>query len=115
MSLLPQSLQGGGVLPQVRLRPNQNEGSAAGVVLDLRKPLGPYIVEGGAGGDGEAHQKHVCLGVRQRSQSIIILLTGCIPQTKVDWLVVHHHIRTIVIEHSWNILSREGVGGIRDQ
>ena len=36
-------------------------------------------------------------------------MTGCIPQTQVDRLAVHHHVRGIVVEHGRNILAREGI------
>lgn len=42
--------------------------------------------------DAEANQEDVGLGVRKGPQTIVIFLTGSIPEAKVDHFAVHHHI-----------------------
>lgn len=46
----------------------------------------------------ETNEEHISLGVRERTQSVVIFLTSCIPQTQVDWLSVNHYIGRVVIK-----------------
>ena len=73
------------------------------------------------------------LRIGEGPQSVVILLSGCVPQTKVDrpaihllgrWVIsftrdlivlIYHNIGRVVVEDGWNILSREGIGCVTDQ
>ena len=48
--------------------------------------------------EGKADEKHVGLGVGEGSQTIVIILTGRIPETQVDGLSIDHHISRIIIK-----------------
>ena len=73
--LLPrQLLQHLGVIPQVDLGADDEAGHARTVVADLREPFLLYVLEGGWRCYTKAHKKHVRLRVRQRPESIVILL-----------------------------------------
>lgn len=65
---------------------------------DLQTYLRLDVVERGRADDREADQEHVRLGVRQWSESVVILLSSGIPQTQADGLTVHHHACRIVVE-----------------
>jgi len=57
--------------------------------------------------DGEAHQEAVGAGVRQRPQTVVVLLARGIPQSQVDGLVVHHHHRAVVVEHRGRVVAHK--------
>jgi len=55
------------------------------------------------------------LWIRERSESIIVLLPRCIPKAEADWHAIHHHRSRVVVEHCGDILLGEGIGGVRDE
>jgi hypothetical protein len=85
------------------------------VVVDLRVPLGLDVLEGGGGDDGKACQEDVCLGVRKRAKAVVILLSSGVPETQVNGFVVHHHVGRVVVKHGGDVVTREGVGCVRDE
>jgi len=103
------------VVTQIALGANQDDGHARGMVLNLGPPFRLDVVERSGADDGEANQEDIRLRVREGTQSVIILLAGGIPQTQVDGLAIHHHVRGVVIKHSGNVLARERVGSVRDE
>ena len=112
-SLLLQLVDGLLVLPQVELGADQDYGDLGAVVAHLRVPLGPHVLEAGWVDEGEADEEDIlrgdktavgltagggestavrathCLGVGERAQSIVVLLTGRVPQPQVDRPPVH--------------------------
>ena len=48
------------------------------MVVDLGEPLLADVLEGGGGGDGKADEENVGLGVRERSEAVVIFLSGSI-------------------------------------
>lgn len=95
--------------------------------------LGLDVVERGRANNREADEEHVGLRVGQRAQTVVILLTGSIPETQADGLAIDHDIGGVVIEpaelgqsrpqsnkilesvHCRDILAGEGVRRVRDQ
>lgn len=80
--------------------------------------------------NGEADEEHVRLGVRERAQSVVVLLAGRVPQPQAYGLAVDHDICRVVVEagrvssrvvqrgagvHGGDVLAREGVGRVRDE
>ena len=61
--------------------------------------------------DREADEEDVGLGVRERAETVVILLTGSIPETQVDGLAVDHHVGAVVVKHSRDVLAVVGEGG----
>jgi hypothetical protein len=76
-----------GVIAQIGLGADDQAGNTGAVVVDLREPLFPDVLKGGRGGDGEADQEDISLGVGQRAQAIVILLTGGIEETESVGLI----------------------------
>jgi len=90
-ALLSQALQGSRVLSQVELRTNEDNWDGRSMVVNLGEPLCANVVKRRRRNDGEADQEDISLGVRERTQSIIILLSCGIPQTQADRLAINHH------------------------
>lgn len=72
---------------QIDLGADNEAGHAGAVVVDLGEPLLLDVFKRRGRGDGEAHEEHVGLGVTQRSQSVVIFLTGGVEQTEGVGLV----------------------------
>jgi len=81
-------------------------------MLNFGIPLGSYVVEARRRDDRKAYEEDVCLGVRERSQSIVVFLTGGIPQNEENGLEIHHETDGVVIKDCGDIFSRESVCGI---
>ena len=60
--------------------------------------LGLDVIERRRADDGKADQEDISLGVGQRSESIVILLTSSIPQTQANRSTIHHNTRSVVIK-----------------
>ena len=57
------------------------------MVMNLWEPLLTDVLEGGRRGYREADQEHVCLGIREWTKPIVILLASCVEETERIWLV----------------------------
>lgn len=68
-------LDHGLIIPQINLRSYDETGHSRAVVMDLWEPLLLDVFKGGGRGDREANEEDIGLGVREGSQSIVILLT----------------------------------------
>lgn len=75
------------VVAQIGLGADDQAGDTGAVVVDLGEPLFPHVLKGGRGGDGEADQEDISLGVGQWAQAIVILLTGGIEETESVGLI----------------------------
>lgn len=53
--------------------------------------------------DGEADEDDVRIRVGERSQSVVILLTGSIPKSQLYMLSVDLDVRDIVLEDRWHV------------
>lgn len=60
--------------------------------------LGADIVKRRRADDGKANEKDVGLGVGQRAKTLVILLTGGIPETQADGLAIDHDAGRVVVE-----------------
>lgn len=133
--LLAQLLDGVLVVAQIELRADQHDGHLCAVVGHLREPLCRHVLncvheknkdkkvkrqgenvkkqKGGRGlqqtgrraDDREADEEDVSLGVRERAETVVIFLTGSIPETQVDGLAIDHHVRAVVVKHSRDVLA----------
>jgi hypothetical protein len=68
------------------------------VVLDLGDPLAADIFEGGRINEGEGDDEDVGARVGEGTQTIVVLLTGRIPETETHGLSVAHGIGGVVIK-----------------
>lgn len=95
--LLLQPLEHLGVFTQIELGSDEHDGHIGTVVPQLGHPFGLNVVVRGGVHHREACQEDVCVRVGQRSQTIVVLLAGSIPQTERDGLVVPHDVGIVVI------------------
>ena len=61
------------------------------------------IVKGIWGVDREADQDDVGVWVGQWTKTIVILLTGGIPQGQLDVLAINLDVGDVVLEDGWNV------------
>lgn len=67
-----------------------------------------YVVERVGRVDGKANQDNVGVGVRERAETVVILLAGGIPEGELDVLAVDLDVGDIVLEDSGDIDLRGG-------
>lgn len=67
---------------QIDLSANNQAGDAGAVVVDLGEPLLADVLKRGGRCDGEADEKDIGLGVRKRTQTVVILLSSGIEKSK---------------------------------
>lgn len=104
------------------------------------KYLGFDVIKRRRADDGEADKEDIGLRIGQRSETVVILLAGGIPQTQANRSTIHHHTRGVVIEagksvnmasdkrggqrekgsgagyeHGWDVFPGEGVGCVGNQ
>ena len=140
--LLSERLLGRLVVPQVEFCANEDDGYTRRVMIYLWVPLASvsvrlssrgrmrlylclYVIERWRANNGKADEEDIGLGVRKRSQPVVILLSSSIPQSQAYWLSVYHDICGVVIEarrvnssflgerrhvHCRDVLAGEGVG-----
>lgn len=68
------------VLPEVRLRPHQDDGRLGAVAPDFGNPLLTHVLEGRGADDAEAQQEDVRVGIAQRPELVKFILhrtTSC--------------------------------------
>eukprot|EP00981_Chlorochromonas_danica_P012611 scaffold5218_cov150-Ochromonas_danica.AAC.3 len=85
------------------------------MVLDLRIPLVANVLEGDIGIECETNEENVSLRVAKRTQTVIIFLSGRIPQANINRLGVHHDTGRIIVKDRGDILLRKGICGVTDQ
>jgi hypothetical protein len=57
------------------------------------------VLKGRRADEREANQEDIRLRVRQRSETVVVFLPGCVPQAEGDRLAVDHDISGVVVEH----------------
>lgn len=62
-----------------------------------------YIGEGRSLINGKANQNDISLGIRERSQSVVVFLACSIPQRQLDRLVIELNTCNIILKYSGNI------------
>lgn len=68
-------LHDAGIVAQIDLGSNDQAGHAGAVVVNFREPFFFDVFKRRWSGDAEAHEENIRLGVRERTQTIVILLT----------------------------------------
>ena len=97
--VLGQLLDGGGVVAQVDLRADQQEGRLLAVVRDLGHPLLFDVLERRRRHHREADEEDVRLRVAERPQPVVVLLAGRVEQAQRVRLAADHHRHRVVVEH----------------
>jgi hypothetical protein len=72
---------------QIELGTDDQAGDARAVVVDFGEPLLADVLEGGRRDDREADEEDVGLRVRERAETVVVLLTGSVEQSKSVRLV----------------------------
>lgn len=70
------------VIAQIGLGTDDQAGNTGAVVVDFREPLLANVFKGRRGGDGKADQEDIGLGVGERTETVVILLTGGIEEAQ---------------------------------
>ena len=113
--LLGELLNGLLVAAEIDLGADKDDGGGGAVVADLRDPLGAHVVKGRRAHNAEADEEDVGLRVRQGSQTVVVLLAGRIPETKVHRLAVDNKVGAVVVKHCRDVLAGERVCRETDQ
>lgn len=77
-----------GVVAQVDLGATEHDGRVRTVVSYFRYPFVGDVGECARTDDAEADEKHVRLGIGQRPESIVVLLTSRVPEAQANCYVV---------------------------
>ncbi|GMR49156.1 hypothetical protein PMAYCL1PPCAC_19351, partial [Pristionchus mayeri] len=104
-----------GVVAEILLVADQDDGDIRAEVTHLGRPLLGDILERVGRVDGEAHEDHVRVGVRERSQSVVVFLPRSIPQRQLHLLSIDLDVCDVVLEDSGDVPVRELVLGEDDE
>jgi hypothetical protein len=77
------------------------------VVVNLGEPLLANVLKRGGGCDAKADEEDIGLGVRERAQSVVILLTGGIKQSESVGLVADPVVRDEIISYPDSYISQQ--------
>lgn len=97
---------------QIELGTDNQARDARAVVVDFGEPLLADVLKGSRRDDGEADEEDIGLRVRERTETVIILLTGSIEESEGVGLVSNHDSNSIVVKDSRHILGGELVGRV---
>lgn len=92
------------LITDIDLAADQNVGCAGEVVDDFGVPLLGDGVEGELAGSGKDQQHHIGTWITERSQTIIVLLTGRIPQVEKDRVPFALLIAPVVLKNGGHVL-----------
>jgi len=104
-----------GVVSEILLTSNKDDGEVGAEVEDFRDPLLLHVVQGIGRVNGEANQDNMGVGIREGAETVIILLTGRIPQGELDVLSVNVDIGDVVLENGRDVDLRESSLGEDNQ
>ena len=108
LARLAQLLNNLGVSSQILLASDKDDGQILAEVEHLRDPLLLDVVERVGRVNSEADQDHVAVGVRERSQSVVVLLAGGIPERELDVSSVNLNVRDVVLKDGGDVDLGEG-------
>ena len=102
-------------MSKVGLGSNQQEFRVGAVSHQLWVPFGSNIFVGSGGNHREENQKDIGLGVGEGPKTVVVFLTGGIPETEVKGSSINHQIGRIVIEYGGDVGIRECIGCVGKQ
>jgi hypothetical protein len=88
-----------GVVAEVNLGADEEEGGLGAVMPDLGDPLLFHVLKRRRGHDRVADKEDVCLRVRQGAQAVIVLLSCRVKEAECVGLSTNHHRHRIVVKH----------------
>jgi len=115
LSLFPELCDRLWVVSEVDLGPDEDDAGCGAVVLHFRPPLGADVLVRCGVRDAVADEENVRLRIAQRTETVIVLLSGSVPKTEGDGLAVHHHVRCVVVENGRNVCRGERVARVADK
>jgi hypothetical protein len=62
------------------------------------KYLGQDVVKRRRADNGKANKEDISLRIRQRPETVVIFLSGSVPQAQANGLVVNHDICRVIVE-----------------
>jgi len=104
---LPQFFGHPWITSEILLARDQDYRKARAEVHNLRDPLLLNVVQRVRGVNGETDQDNMGVGVTERAETIVILLSSRIPQGELNVLSIYFDIGHIVLKHSGYINLRE--------
>ena len=97
-----------GVMSQILLATDEDDGQVLAEVEHFRDPLFLHVVERIGRVDGEADEDDVRVWVRERAQTVVILLTGGIPERELYMTSIDLDIGDVVFENGGDVDFGEG-------
>lgn len=76
-------------------------------VTQVTTNLGLHIVQRVRWVDSKAYQQHMCLGICQRSQPLVIFLACCIPQCQLHGTPVYSAVGDVVLKYRRHLVESE--------
>lgn len=99
----PQLIDSLGVIPEILLAAHKDDGETRAEVKNLGDPLLLNVVERIGRVDGEADEDDVGIRVGEGTESVVILLSGGIPEGELDALAVDNNVGDVVLENGGNV------------
>jgi len=103
------------VVPQIFLVAHQDNRHVGAEMPHFRRPLLRNILQAVRRIDGEAHQNHVRVRIRQRSETIVVFLTSRVPQGELDLAAVNFDVSDVIFKDGGDVDFGELVLGEDDQ
>lgn len=104
-----------GVISEILLAADKDDGEVGTEVKNFGDPLLLHVVQGIGRVDGEADQDDMRIGIGERAETVVVLLTSRIPQGKLNMLSINVDIGDVVLENSGDVHLREGSLGEDNQ
>ena len=79
--------------------------------VHLWNPFRLDVRQGSWGDDREADEENIGLGIREGTETIIFLLTRCVPKGETNRLFLEHDVGGKVVKDGRSVASRESVRG----
>lgn len=97
-----------GIVTQVLLAPNQDDGQVLAKVKYFRDPLLLNIVERVGRVDSEADENDVRVRVGKGTETIVVFLAGGIPESEFDVTAIDLDVGNVVLKNGGDVNFREG-------
>lgn len=96
-------LNGLGVVSQISLATDKDDGHTLAEVEDLRDPLLLHVVQGVGRINAEANENNAGVGVRKGTQAVVVFLASRIPESKLNTASVNFDIGNVVFKNSGQV------------
>lgn len=92
-----------GIVTKILLASDEDDGEVLAKVEHFRDPLFLNIVERIGRVDGKADEDNVRVGVRERTESVVVFLTGGIPECELYMTAIDLDISNVVFENGGDV------------